>query len=224
MNTENLKPRPFKWEGNPTLPCHAELIGPTSKEAKETWLLLHGYGERASTMVRRFAPLFARLPHIQFIIPNGFFPIPRLTEDGIKEAYAWYFYDHSTRTTLIPPETGVVLIQELLKKIQAENQPLRIIGFSQGGFLAPFIARKITQVVHTIGMSCNHPKEFYPEKVNWKVDAIHGEKDGIILHHEAKKAYQELRDRGIKGSFHTLPDLGHDVDQEVLSVILKLTE
>lgn len=222
MKNEIPRGELFECSEKLDIPCRTQLFGPTTEEAEEVWVLLHGYGERSNTMVRRFSPLFKLYPEVQFVIPNGFFPIPRSTDDGYKEAYAWYFYEHKTKTNFISPQAGVPLFQRLLKELNVRKQSVRIIGFSQGGFLVPFIARAIDQVVHTIGLSCFHPLDFYPSKVRWQVDAIHGEADSILPLESAKKSYQDLKNRGINGSFYSIPELGHDVNQETLVTLQKL--
>ena len=39
----------------------------------------------------------------------------------------------------------------------------------------------------------------------------HGDKDHLIKHEWGEKSFQQLKKLGVKGSFHTYPNLGHDM-------------
>ena len=87
--------------------------------------------------------------------------------------------------------------------------PLTIIGYSQGGYLAPFVGEKIPQTKHVIGVNCRFRFDKLPDKLNFKIDGIHGEQDENVDPLRAKESFGVLKDRGASGGFYIVEKEGH---------------
>ena len=55
-----------------------------------------------------------------------------------------------------------------LKNLNLLNKELFIIGYSQGGYLAPFVGLKCPNTSAVIGINCNYKTEFFNQKINFK--------------------------------------------------------
>ena len=115
-------------------------------------LLLHGYSESGGGIFKKLEPL---LPEKALVIaPNGPFPIPQRTPEGYRMGYSWYFYNPATDEYVFDMDTGIRFLRGLLEQLKLPNLPVRLIGFSQGGYLAPFVARALPQAKQVIGIGC----------------------------------------------------------------------
>ena len=170
-------------------------------------LLLHGYGESSQKIFKR---LIDYLPKRRF----GYctksaisFPLP--TDDGYKISFAWYFFDNKKGEFFIDYDLPSELLKNLFIQLKLKDLPLTIIGYSQGGYLAPFVGEKIPQTKHVIGINCRFRFDKLQDKLNFKIDAIHGEQDESVDPIRAKESFGVLKDRGASGDFYILKNEGH---------------
>lgn len=207
-----------------------ELVGPWQMKTmerrpttpKSITLLLHGYNERG---LRIFRKLKRHLPADTHIIaPNAPFPLPRVKPDRLDFGYAWYFYDRFTQSYHVDQQLVLTLLTNLLKKTNPDNLPVTIIGFSQGGYLAPLVAFSEPQTKHVIGIGCEFRTRFFPTQPNFTLDAIHGTSDPLVSCEHAKTEIDLLKDHGIAVGWHEIPDLKHEISNEVAATISKLLE
>lgn len=192
------------------------------KDPKSLTLLLHGYNERG---LRIFRKIRRYLPEDSYIIaPNGPFPLPRVKPHRVDFGYAWYFYDPFTKTYHVDQTLVTGLLKELLKQANPENLPVTIIGFSQGGYLAPLIGYAEKNTKHVIGIGCEFRTRFFPSRPAFTLDAIHGEIDPIVSYEHAQTEISSLNDLGINVSWHLIPELKHEISAEVGLTIKKIME
>jgi predicted esterase len=184
------------------------------------FLLLHGFSQRGESLLKKLSPI---LPADSVILsPNAPFPAPFKTDAGYLEAYAWYFYLAKENRFVIPPAPAIKALKNLITKLGYQKLPVTIIGFSQGGYLAPVIAKEMP-VEHIIAVSADYLARYYSKNDKFKLDAIHGAKDEISPLAESKRNLEALKkDFGIDAHFHELPNTRHEVDQEAIKVIAKL--
>ncbi len=170
-------------------------------------LLLHGYGESSQKIYKR---LIDYLPKDALVIaPNGPFPSPSPTDDGYKISFAWYFFDNKKGEFFIDYDLPSELLKNLFIQLNLKDLPLTIIGYSQGGYLAPFVGEKISQTKHVIGVNCRFRFDKLPDKLNFKIDGIHGEQDESVDPLRAKESFGVLKERGATGDFYILKNEGH---------------
>jgi predicted esterase len=193
-------------------------------------LLLHGYGLAGA---QPFKKLAAHCPQDSWVIaPNGPFPIPerRLEshEDGrYRLGFGWYFYDSSRDEYLIDMNTAIEALVGLLGQLGALGLPLRIAGFSQGGYLAPFLAARLPGVVQVMGLAAEYlVDELRETGAAWpppyRVDAILGGRDEVVPLERARAFHESALKLGARGELVVLPDAGHRIAPEMATGFARL--
>jgi len=189
-------------------------------DAKETILLLHGYGEKAETIFRKLSSV---LPSdVKIICPNGPFPMPKKTDEGFKMSYAWYFFDPIREQFFIDYDLPATLLQKFIKTQDLDQLPLTIIGYSQGGYLAPFVGQKLSNTTHVIGINCRFRYDMMNSEINFRLDAIHGAADNLVDPVKAHKSFNILKNKGIKGEFHIIEGEGHTLSNPIKKCLAKI--
>ena len=200
----------YRLEGNPE--------GGGSQGGR-VYLLLHGYGENGDKAFRHMAP--ALLPSdndnndddILILAPNAPFPIP--SKVGVPvAAFAWYFYDPVREVFHIDYSCPASILKALLFHLGLHERPTTVIGFSQGGYLAPFVGEKVASIDHVIGVACRFREDKLGDTLSFRLDGIHGSEDEIVDPHNAQKSHakllQDRKGRGrVEGQFHLLEGEGH---------------
>lgn len=189
---------------------------------KEVILLLHGLGERGKRIFRR---LLANLPKDALIIaPNGPFPIPRVKENKTDYGHSWYFYDKAERKYFINQDLAKFWLRDLLKIENPTALPLTIIGFSQGGYLAPLVGKEIPETKLVVGLACEFRTTLIHEKLDFPMVAIHGDRDVIIPSGMALSEIEGLKKIGIQVDFHSVTDTGHEISHEMAKTVQEVLE
>ena len=204
------------------IPCYnyADCTLKKGNNPKRAFLLLHGYGESGAKMYSRFESI---LPKDSLILaPNGFYPIPKMSLGGITLNFAWYFFDPIQKKYYIDYDLPSTFLKGLVKEVIGENTPITIIGYSQGGYLSPFAAQKIPNTDHVIAINCNYKYEMLEQKLNFKMDGIHGKLDNIVDPDQAFESHKVLQKKGMKGSFYYLEDEHHKLTTSYYKLIQKL--
>jgi predicted esterase len=202
------------------LPMHYWL-SPTNK--KGLAVLLHGFQDHAGSMLKRLGWLERDDLPFQVFASNAPFPVPAWTGTGWKEAYSWYFRDASRGLTLVPPQLTCDRIAKLLQSIGHEHTPKVLIGFSQGGYLAPYLAKATPNVKGIIGLGTGFTNEPYEGLSGLTVHGLHGADDKVIDLQRAQSDHAELLTKGFKGTFHIEPALDHRVDAALEPRVKRLT-
>lgn len=187
----------------------------------EVILLLHGLGERGKRIFRKLLPY---LPKDALIIaPNGPFPLPRNKENKIDFGHSWYFYDKLEKKYFINQDLAKFWLRDLLKIENPDSLPVTIIGFSQGGYLAPLAGKEIKETKLIIGLACEFRTTLIHEKLPFPMVAVHGDEDEIIPPSMAKNEIALLKDIGIHVDFHSVKG-GHEITSEMGKVVQELLE
>jgi len=187
---------------------------------KKIYLLLHGYGERAKTIFRK---LKSELPEdCKIICPNGPFPMPKKTNEGFKMSFAWYFFDPITEKFFIDYDLPATLLQNFMREKGCDKLPLTIIGYSQGGYLAPFVGQKLPNTTHVVGINCRFRYDMLGTQINFKLDAIHGLSDDMVDPFKARESFNVLKNRGIRGKFYEIEGEGHALSPLIKECLVKI--
>ncbi len=188
--------------------------------ASELVILLHGYQERAERMAKLILPYVPGEAAI--LIPNGPFPVPRLKENHIKEGYSWYFYNVQTKTMVVPPDSAVSMIVQILVSQNATQLPIRVVGFSQGGYFASILAQRIPNVGQVIAIAAGFPERYIKSKPAFRIDAVHGARDKICDFKIAQDEHRALKSKHWSGDFIALPNSEHRIDDDIQASVAKL--
>lgn len=208
------------WDLNGKWPLKTIEFRPV--EPKSITILLHGYNERG---LRIFRKLRKYLPEDSYIIaPNGPFPLPRVKSDRVDFGYGWYFYDPFTKDYLVDQSLALSLLVDLLSQANPNGLPITIIGFSQGGYLAPLLGYALKNTKHVIGIGCEFRTRFFQKMPPFTLDALHGKIDPIISPEHAQAEIKALKEMGIQVSWHAIPDTKHEINNEMGITLKKILE
>jgi predicted esterase len=185
--------------------------------------LLHGLAERGKRIYRK---LKNHLPQDALIIaPNAPFPMSEgrdMSTEG--KSYSWYFYNKEHNTYLINQDLAKYWLRDLLIHLKVTHLPLTLIGFSQGGYLAPLVGLNISQTRLVIGLACEFRHHLLPSTLPFKSIQIHGEEDDIIPITDAKREFVKLKENGNDIEFIPVPGTQHEISDEmgqIVGVILR---
>ncbi|MGE3608736.1 MAG: alpha/beta hydrolase [Bacteriovoracaceae bacterium] len=184
-------------------------------------LLLHGYDERGKRIFRKLIPY---LPENALVIaPNGPFPLPRPKEDRLDFGFAWYFYDRFKKDYYINHDLPKNWLTQILKQKNPHHLPVTIIGFSQGGYLAPLVGLEIPETRLVIGIGCEFRSSLIESKFTFPLEGIHGKQDSIIQFEWAENEIKKLQQRGINSNL-SLVDAGHEINKNAGEKVKEILE
>jgi predicted esterase len=193
-----------------------------SDKPREVILLLHGLGERGKRIFRKLLP---HLPNDALIIaPNGPFPISRNKEGRTDFGHSWYFYDKHEAKYFINQDLAKFWLRDLLKIENPDGLPVSIIGFSQGGYLAPLVGNEVKETKLVIGLACEFRTTLIHEKPLFPMVAIHGELDKIVTMTSALSEIEKLKKLNISVEWHALPDTGHEITNDMAQLVGNILE
>lgn len=191
-------------------------------DPKSIVLLLHGLDERGLRIYRK---LTKHLPKNSYVIaPNAPFPLPRMKADRVDFGYTWYFYDKFTDSYLVDQTLALSLIKELLEKANPLHLPVTVIGFSQGGYLAPLVGYENNDVKKVIGIGCEFRANFFKKLPRFELHAVHGEDDNIIPETHALREIETLKTKGVPVHWHLATGAKHEISASVGNIIEKILE
>ena len=204
------------------VPWQMKTIEYRPENPKSITLLLHGYNERGLRIYRKLKRFLPKDTHI--IAPNAPFPLPRIKPERLDFGYAWNFYNDHKGIYHTEEKVIVSMVINLLRKLNPDHLPVTIIGFSQGGFLAPLLAYHDPDIKHVIGIGCIYRERFFNRAPHFTLDAIHGEADTIVAAENALIEIEKLKQKDIHVNWHPVAELKHEINHDVASVIIKLME
>lgn len=210
---------------------------PLDSEFDDVILLLHGYSEDAKRIYKRLGrkinETFGEDSKTLIIAANGLYPLPKafpleksITEaDDLLQGFAWYFYHAGTNTFLIDYKIPAETLGNWCEKLTQGNKPLTVIGYSQGGYLAPFVGFNVRKrgihLKKVIGINCSFRVDMMEETPDFPMDLIQGENDTIIDRKLAKERFDKLKEKGVSGEYTSIPNADHKLCPKTAEVILK---
>jgi predicted esterase len=210
---------------NLTTPHEFNFISRRPPEIKSIILLLHGLDERGLRIYRK---LIRFLPQDAWILaPDGPFPLPRVKSEKIDYGFYWYYFNRFTQNYDVPPETALHLLTGLLEKASLAspiNTPIKLIGFSQGGYLAPALGYRYPGIKEVIGIGCEFRAHLFQDYLPFKLTGLHGDRDHLVPVNSAYQAIQELRQKGFNVDWHSLAGVAHEISPEVGQKIQEILE
>lgn len=202
------------------LPCRYTLALPENFKSDREWpvvFALHGMGQHEDLMRRWLAPLLKH-PWI-FCFPRGPLPYEIRMPEKMRIGYAWYVFDGdqaALRASMALASTHLLNIQDAIRKAYPTGRSA-IVGFSQGGYLAPVVATNEPQRFHAAASLCGRLKhEFMPEPGNTRLAQLSGGKDASITPELTAAGVAGARGRGYEVAEFTDPEAGHEVSPLML--------
>lgn len=187
-----------------------------------TVILLHGYQDHALSMTRRMGWLGADLP-FSILAVNAPFPVPIWKPEGFVEAYSWYFRDTTRDLMIVNPAESAKKVAAIAELTGVDKGPIILFGFSQGGVLAPFVAKLLPSTMAILAVGSGYPAEPYAElNKSIRVFGIHADQDDRWPLMQSMSTHSQLISNGFEGEFHVIPGLGHRVDPMIDPLIRKI--
>jgi predicted esterase len=134
--------------------------------------------------------------------------------DAYKEAYSWYFRDPKSGLQMISPEFAAAALKDLVGKLGLLEIEWIILGFSQGGFFAPFLKRAGLNVRAIVAVGAGFRREAYEGLAPVRVRALHGAADEVVPLEHARTGFEAIREMGYGVDFKALEGVGHTLNDE----------
>ncbi len=148
-------------------------------------LLLHGYSQRGSFIYKKLVQFLPECAEVH--APTAPFPLlsnhplsDRPKNKQLISGNAWYFYDAARDFFYIPYDIPVEILNNYLQINNPKHLPVIVIGYSQGGYLLPFLALKNKNILHIIGVNCSYRIDMFQKELPVKADAINGKNDQMV--------------------------------------------
>jgi predicted esterase len=200
----------------------SDYILERAPDAKELVILLHGYalgGSSIHSWLKGILPAGAAV-----FAPNGPYPIPERVNGKYRVGFSWYFYESASGEYLIDEANAIRLILGGLEKLGLRGLPTRVIGYSQGGYLAPLVASALGSVKQVIGVACRFHEEDVEGVPSFRLDAVHGEKDEVVDFEPSRASHRALVARGARGEYFSDPESGHRMSGAMVALVKRALE
>lgn len=192
------------------------------QEATSLVLLLHGLDERGLRIMRKLMKYLPESAHI--LAPNGPFPLPRPKSDRTDYGYTWYFYDRFTQSYHVDQTLALSLLKSLLSEKNHGNLPITVIGFSQGGYLAPLLAYEDLNIKTVIGLGCEFRERFFKSAPTFRLYGLHGDQDVIISPENSRGCAEALLKKNITVDWKLVPGAAHEINQAMGIAVQRILE
>ena len=177
---------------------------------RELILLLHGYEQTGPGFLARVEKALPRNAII--LAPNAPYPVRHCVGNRLSLGFSWYFFEpHHRDDYYVPRDLSIQYLKKLIASLGYSRLPKRIVGYSQGGYISPFVAQELSRVKQIVGINCRFLADEFRGKPRFRMDAIHGAKDKIVDAKLSEKAFAAFKARGVTGEFHIMKGLGHRV-------------
>ena len=190
-------------------------IRPGTGSDKALVLLLHGFSQRGAVVLEQLGDCFP--PEVTVLAPDALFPFPRRLGTHFEMRFSWYFFDPGSGQYYTDMQPAAEFLAGLVKQLGFEHAPKWVVGYSQGGYMAPFAGKLMPGVRQVIGVNSRFRSEVLHEVLPFPLDAIHGAADSMVDPIRSEACFHELQDLGNTGQFHLIPGGGHDVTPELCS-------
>lgn len=191
-------------------------------EKADVILVLHGYQQDGRFILRQLAPYLPQDKHILSV--NGPFPVPLKSPRGWRLTYSWYFYDLGEDVYHITMEPAVKMLKELLTQLGLEERVKQVVGFSQGGYIAPFITKELSAAEQVVGLHARFRSSELTESYKFRLDNINGGQDEIVEADRTRQCHERIIAAGNRGEMIVLPKSGHEVDRATGEALGRILE
>lgn len=183
-------------------------------------LLLHGFMQTADRFAKQVEkPL--RQAGLGFVALEAPYPVYKQLPDRYQVGYSWYFYDPIQKTHVIPKEVGARFVKQTLQQLNMMEQIDCVCGFSQGAYLAPFVANLLPKVSKVIGIGGRFHADDFRGAPSYDLALIHGEEDQVVEFEPTRAEKERLVEKGINCELVCVPGAGHEVNEPVQKVLLQ---
>ncbi|MCP4442443.1 MAG: phospholipase [Aureispira sp.] len=199
--------------------AHYYTLGEPNKEAKQFWLVCHGYGQLASRIIKKFN----QLPNAFILAPEGFSRFYWSEKDSLVGA-SWM----TRKDRLSEIEDYCNYISQLYnsyKEQLADDVQINILGFSQGGAtVVRWMERMQPDFDNLILWGAGFPpdleyKPLHNYLENKKLWVVQGKTDHYLTEERLAKHEQFMKSQGLDCE-EVWFDGGHEIDRAILNDLL----
>lgn len=188
-------------------------------EPSRIYVLLHGYLLDGSYMMKEFSGLFQEGAHI--VSPNGPFLVPVKKGEEYFPKYAWYFFDPIKKSYYINYDPGAKYLSDILINLNPKKLPVTIIGYSQGGYLAPRVANFCPEVDQIISIASVFRPDRFDIRSEVEYVQINSESDLVVDFSEAVREGEIMKAQGADYKIELLQEPGHRITNVYKDTVLK---
>ncbi|WP_412470719.1 acyl-CoA thioester hydrolase/BAAT C-terminal domain-containing protein [Halobacteriovorax sp. RT-2-4] len=196
------------------LPIDSIEVG--NPKAQKTLLVLHGFAQNNEQIKENIVDKFSSeiIQNFRILIPNGIFPIPKIRPKEITYRYSWYFYDHTRQKYYIDMSTPIQALGNYLKANAIDFKHVIIIGYSQGGYLAPIMASYLPGIKASIAINANTRVDKLGENLSFDHLSIHNEGDPVVEFQNSHNSFIELKKKISNAQYVSFKINSHEIAPE----------
>lgn len=180
-------------------------------------LLLHGFLQTASGFYKKTQSAFSQSQRCVAI--QAPFPVFRQRTGRYDVGYSWFFYDAASDTYLVTRDFGIQYCLEAIKRMGWKDSITQVVGYSQGGYVAPFLANHLPSVQQVTGVHCRFRHEDLGKPLGYTLNQIHGDDDQVVDPVKSKNSHSIIMEAGNRGQFYLLPETGHEISESVIDTL-----
>lgn len=183
-------------------------------------IFLHGFGETFGHLLRHFEKKIP--PHTGILAVNGVFPLPQKKFDSPewKLRFCWYFYDAVKTEYFINQRYPAEVLSGLIQQLNLEKMKKVIVGYSQGGYLAPFLGEQLENVQSCISINGEYKHQLLPQILPFPIINICGEQDEVVDPTNCHKSHEIMTKRGNSGDFYLVKETGHQINNNIIKLVI----
>ena len=185
------------------------------KSEQAPWaVLIHGFAQSGRQF---YSSVSTVLENYNVLALDAPWPFVRRVDGEIDMTYSWYFFDKRSNHYLTPLSLAVDYASEIVSKVVPESTVKILIGYSQGGYVVPYLLGRVPGVSKAITINSRWRSEDLQLK-GWEGRAycLNSEEDQLIDAQRAKTCFDEIVRQGVKGQFITVSG-GHEINAPVLN-------
>lgn len=197
-----------------TLPIDYIEMG--NKNAEQTLLVLHGFAQNAEQIKETLVDKLADEVKDKFriLIPNGILPIPKIRPKVIHYRYSWYFFDHSKGSYHIDMQAPIMALENFLNTLNVPMNTVSLIGYSQGGYLAPIMASSISGIKSSIAINSNTRVDKLGKNKDFTHLSVHNEGDPVVEYENSYKSFEKLKTIISNAQYKSFKINSHELQKE----------
>lgn len=200
--------------------AHVSEIGNDISKAKDIWMILHGYGQLANRIVRKFNHL--NLDDVYAIAPEGINKF--YWHDGKREAVATWMTSHERLDEIDNYLAYLDQVYDTIVAPHLDHANFNILGFSQGtNTMWRWVMHrrpKLAKLVQWAGEFPPEPK--YKDELGYlngiDMRMVYGDKDNFIKGKHKDKVLALIRSEGLDMQVLEYDGL-HRIDRSILAEI-----
>jgi predicted esterase len=176
---------------------------------------LHGLGQNYKYMYRSMKYLNG----FDLLCPNAPIALPPTYQTKLGVGFSWYDYDIKKDEYIIGMSNAINYLKEVVHSLNKTYSNIQIIGFSQGAYLAPFVANELKNITQLVLIAGRIKDEDLIEKYPYKIIQLHGKTDKYVDYENSYKSFEQYRLKN-EAEFITL-NMNHEINAGVVLEIEK---